>query len=209
MDRAAALLVLGLAAAGCRPPGSPAGETARAWGAGPAHWLLLPEDQQGLERVSSHGDFSAFLATFWACRDDDPGDADNPFGRLFAERVAAADRLYEETGVRGSLTARGGALLLLGPPRFLRYSQRRAPTLEGTTATGSRPTRLLRVEIWGYLPRDLSPALRTLLGAEEGSEQEIVLTFLTGGRHTRLLEGEELLGLAARAASHCTTPPAH
>lgn len=206
MERVAALLVLALAAAGCRPPDSPAAETARAWGSGPARWLLLPEDHQGLARVVSHTDFSGFLASFWECRDDDPDDNENPFGRLFAERVAAADRLYEETGVRGSLTARGGALLLLGPPRFLRYSQRRAPTLEGTTAAGARPTRLLRVEIWGYLPSDMTPHLRELLGADKGSAQEIDLTFLVSGRHTRLLEGEELLGLAARAASHCVPP---
>ena len=203
MDRAAALLVLALAADGCRPPISAAAETARAWSAGPARWLLLPDDEDGLGQVETNTDFAAFLARFWSCRDEDPADDDNPFARLFAERVAAADRLYEETGIRGSLTPRGRALLLLGPPRFLRYSQRRAPTLEGSTAAGARPTRLLRVEIWGYLPSDLPPALCTLLGADPAAEQELPLTFLVSGRHTRLLEGQELLDLAAQAASHC------
>jgi GWxTD domain-containing protein len=202
MDRAAALLVLSLAASGCRAPSSAAAETARAWGAGPARWLLLPADRDGMARVETNADFATFLAGFWSCRDENPRDDDNPFARLFAERVAAADRLYEEPGIRGSLTPRGGALLLLGPPHFLRYSQQRAPTLEGTTNAGARPTRLLRVEIWGYLPEDLPAALRDRLHAEPGSQQEIALTFLVA-RKTRLLEGGELLELAAESASHC------
>jgi GWxTD domain-containing protein len=202
MERAAALLVMTLAASGCRAPTSAAAQTAHAWGAGPAHWLLLPADRERMARVQTNADFASFLAGFWACRDENPADDDNPFARLFAERVAAADRLYEEPGLRGSLTDRGGALLLLGPPRFLRYSQRRSPTLEGTTTAGARPTRLLRVELWGYLPSDLPATLRDRLHAEAGSQQEIALTFLVA-RHTRLLEGGALLELAASAASHC------
>jgi len=206
-ERVAALLLVALAAAGCRPSTSAAAETAHAWAAGPARWLLLPDDERALGQVESNADFGAFLGRFWDCRDENPKDDDNPFARLFAERVAAADRLYEEPQVRGSLTPRGRALLLLGPPRFLRYSQRRAPTLEGATAAGARPTKLLRVEIWGYQPRDLSPALTTLVGADPKGEQELALTFLVSGRHTRLLEGQELLDLAARAASRCAAEP--
>jgi GWxTD domain-containing protein len=202
-ERVFALLVLALAVGGCRPSGSAAAETAHAWAAGPARWLLLPQDEAGLAHVETNTDFAAFLGRFWSCRDASPGDDDNPFARLFAERVTAADRLYEEPELRGSLTPRGRALLLLGPPRFLRYSQRRAPTLEGATGAGARPTRVLRVEIWGYLPRDLPPALATLVGADLASEQELALTFLVSGRHTRQLEGQELLDLAARAASRC------
>ena len=202
-ERVAALLALALAAGGCRPSASAAAETAHAWASGPARWLLLPDDQHGIEQVETNTDFAAFLARFWSCRDAEPQDDDNPFARLFAERVSAADRLYEETGVRGSLTPRGHALLLLGPPRFLRYSQRRSPQLEGTTGAGARPTNLLRVEIWGYLPADLPPPLAALLGADPGSEQELALTFLVSGRRTRLLEGQDLLDLAARAASRC------
>jgi len=202
-ERVAALLALALVAGGCRPSASAAAETARAWASGPARWLLLDYDQQGLAQVETNTDFASFLGRFWGCRDADPDDDDNPFARLFAERVGAADRLYEETGIRGSLTPRGHALVLLGPPRFLRYSQRRAPTLEGSTPAGARPTNLLRVEIWGYLPADLPAALATLLGADAASEQEMALTFLVTGRHTRLLEGQELLDLAAKAASRC------
>ncbi len=208
MERAAALLALALcasgsAAIGCRPMGSAAAETARAWGAGPARWLLLADDRDGLAHVKTNADFAAFLGRFWDCRDADPDDDDNPFARLFAERVAAADRLYEEDGVRGSLTPRGGALLLLGPPRFLRYAQQRTPELQGGTTAGGRATRLLRVEVWGYLPRDLPAGLRQTLNADAASEQEVALTFLVSGKHTRQLEGQQLLDLAARAASRC------
>jgi GWxTD domain-containing protein len=207
MERAAALVALAFSAsavAGCKPLGSAAAETARAWGAGPARWLLLADDRDGLARVETNTDFASFLARFWDCRDEDPDDDDNPFARLFAERVAAADHLYEEDGIRGSLTPRGGALLLLGPPRFLRYSQRKAPALDGgTTPAGARPTRLLRVEVWGYWPRDLPARLRASLDADLQSEQEVALTFLVSGKHTRLLEGQDLLDLGARAASRC------
>lgn len=196
--------MLALAAAGCRPSASAAAETAHAWAAGPARWLLLPDDERALGQVESNSDFGTFLARFWDCRDEDPKDDDNPFARLFAERVAAADRLYEEPQIRGSLTPRGRALLLLGPPRFLRYSQRRAPTLEGATAAGARPTKLLRVEIWGYQPRDLPATLARFVGADPQGDQELPITFLVSGRHTRLLEGQELLDLAARAASRCS-----
>src|SRR6185503_9281317 len=207
MERVAALLALALVTSGCRPVASAAAETAHAWAAGPARWLVQPDDQAALAQVQTNTDFSAFLARFWSCRDADPADDDNPFARLFAERVAAADRLYEEAGVRGSLTPRGHALLLLGPPRFLRYSQRRAPTLEGSTAAGARPTRLLQVEIWGFFPRDLPPALAGMLNGDPSADREVALTFLISGRHTRLLEGGELLALAARAASRCGGEP--
>ena len=206
MERVTALLVLVLASGGCRAPASDAAATARAWGAGPTRWLLLPSDEDALQKVRTPAEFTTFLARFWDCRDSDPADGTNPFARVFAGRVADADRLYEEAGVRGSLTPRGGALLLLGPPRFLRYSQRRAPSLAGATTSGARATRLLRVEIWGYLPRDLPATLRETLGADVGSEQELAITFLLGERHTRLLEGQELLDLAARAASRCAAP---
>jgi GWxTD domain-containing protein len=202
--RAAAFPVLvALAASGCGVPASPAAEAARAWGEGPARWLLLPGDRDALDRVATSGEFASFLQGFWSCRDDRPAPNDPTFGERFAERMTAADKLYIEPGLRGSLTPRGGALLLLGPPRFLRYSERRAPVLEGTTAAGGRPTKPVRLEVWGYLPRDLPPSLRATLHEDASSDHEIAVSFLLAERRTRLLEGDDLLELAAQAATHC------
>src|SRR5438045_3976430 len=88
-----AVFVAAVLAAACRGPRSPAAETARAWGDGPARWLLLPDEQSTLRQVRSNGDLTRFLAAFWACRDEDPARDDNAFARLFAQRVEAADRL--------------------------------------------------------------------------------------------------------------------
>ena len=200
---ALACAVPGALVPGCGVAPSQAAETARAWAQGPARWLLQPREHSMLESVRTNADFAHFLASFWQCRDDDVRTPDNPVARAFAERVQAADRLYGERRLRGSLSDRGRALVLLGSPRFLRYTDKRAPALEGTTASGARATRLLRVEIWGYLPADLSPALRQQLQVAPDDQKELVVTFLIGDRRSRLLDGGDLLDLAARALDHC------
>ena len=93
--------------------------------------------------------------------------------------------------------------MLLGPPHFLRYTDKRVPALEGTTATGARTTRLLRVEVWGYLPVDLPPPLRQQLDVRADSGKEMAVTFLINDNRARLLDGGDLLELAARALDHC------
>lgn len=203
----AAVLAAALGAVGgCRAP-APAAEMARAWGEGPARWLLLPAEQAALRQVRSAPELTRFLRDFWRRRDDDPASDENPFGQLFAERVVAADRLYTESGVRGSLTDRGGALLLLGPPGILRGAQRRVPAWTGNPPPGARPTRLVQLEVWAYPLRDFPSPLRDLLAGEAGERQEVTLTFLIG-RHTRLVAGKELLALAARSAAGCADPVA-
>lgn len=199
---AAPLLALPLLRCGVSAP-SPAAETARAWGNGPTRWLLLPEDTAALEAVRTNAEFAHFLAGFWDCRDDDPSTGDNPVARRFAERVEAADRLYGERHLRGSLTDRGRALVLLGPPSMLHYSERRTPALEGTTAGGGRATRLLKVEVWGYHPADLPPPLRARLAPNARDDEELAVTFLVSEKSARLLEGDDLLTDAARALARC------
>jgi GWxTD domain-containing protein len=190
-----------LASAACRAP-APAAQTARSWAAGPVRWLLLPDELEELREVRTSAQFSGFLQAFWTRRDDDRSDDEIPFGAVFAERVAAADRLYVEDGLRGSLTDRGGALVLLGPPTILRSSQRRTPTWTGDPPPGARPTKLVQLETWAWQGRDLSPELRTAFGLAD-DDQEVTLTFVVGSRHTRLLDGREVLALAACAAARC------
>ena len=198
--RRAVLAVTAVLAAGCAAM-EPGSETARAWGQGPARWLLLPDEQAELEGLRD-ADLPGFLQRFWRRRDDDPSTPEVPFAAVYTERVAAADSLYAEEGMRGSLTDRGGALLLLGPPSILRTAQQRSLTWGGAKPPpGARPTRLVKLEIWAYHPDDLSPDLRGLMGLGwEG--REVAVTFQVGARQTRLVEGRDLLLLAARALLH-------
>lgn len=198
----AAFCVGGLVLGGClggydrHLPGS-----ARSWIEGPARWLVLPEEARRFRRLDSGAEALAFIEEFWRRRDPDPQTPGNPFAQQFFERVQAADLLYDGQGVRGAMTDRGRALLLFGSPSILRYTQRTAPAWEGRRARGrvSAGTERVRVEVWGYVAEDLPSSL---LAAVEEAEIElpIELTFFEEERRTRLVEGEELLELAARAA---------
>jgi GWxTD domain-containing protein len=171
------------------------------WAAGPARWLILPEEEKQLHRIRSNQEAIAFLEAFWRRRDPDPERPGNPFVQAFYQRVEAADRLYGEPGVRGSLTDRGRALILLGPPAILGYSQKPAASWQ-PGRLGGRPlteTRKAKVETWTYEEPDLSPAMVALLKAEE-REARVALTFVVEPRGASLLDGGKLLDLAARAA---------
>ena len=183
------------------------GEAARAWADGPARWLLLPDERAALREVHTSADLAAFLQGFWRRRDDDPRSPENRLGEVYAQRVADADRLYQEDGVRGSLSDRGGALLLLGPPSVLSYAAKATPTWESRRTPGPRPTRPVRLEIWTYLERDLAPPLRALRERRGAPTAEVTLSFLIGPRHTRLIEGREVLEQAACAWARCDAPP--
>jgi GWxTD domain-containing protein len=199
-----ALAVTVAAATGCAAGPSPGAAAARDWADGPARWLLLPDERDALRRVRTAPELTRFLQDFWRRRDDDPATPEVPLGALFAERVAAADRLYPEDGVRGALSDRGGVLVLLGPPTMLSYSTHQAPSWEGRRAPGVRPTRPVRIEIWTYLPADLRPEVRARLQAAGELESGMVrLTFLMGPQHTRLIEGRALLVHAACAWASC------
>jgi GWxTD domain-containing protein len=164
---------------------------------------MLPEEARQVRELRTGRDTAEFLDAFWRRRNPDPDGTVNECARRFRERVLAADRLYAEDGRRGSLTDRGRALVLLGPPPLLRYGQRHIPSWEpgGSGAGPSTHSRLVAVETWIYSLADLSPRLAALLAAEPAAPAaSAVLVFLAESpRHTRLLEGEHILALAARA----------
>jgi GWxTD domain-containing protein len=171
--------------------------------AGPLRWLMLPEEAQQARQLRTAREADEFLDQFWRRRNPDPGSAANACARRFHERVAAADRLYGDDGTRGSLTDRGRALVLLGPPTVLRYGQRQIPAWEPgrSRAQPSVHSRLVAVETWVYPLAELSPRLAAMLAAEPptaGTDATLVFLAETP-RHTRLLEGERVLALAARA----------
>ena len=168
--------------------------------AGPLRWLMLPNEARQATLIRTNLETADFLELFWRRRNPDPRHGANECARLFHERVEAADRLYAEGGQRGSLTDRGRALILLGPPPLLRYGQRHIPAWEPGHSSSQR-IRLVAVETWIYPLAELGSELAAQLearGAAGGMGAELV--FLADSpHHTRLVEGERILQLAARA----------
>jgi GWxTD domain-containing protein len=163
---------------------------------------MLPDEQRQFRRLRTTREAVDFIEAFWKRRDPDPHTPGNEFSKTFYERVEAADRLYSEGAARGSLTDRGRALVLLGPPPVLRYSQKKVPAWDPGSKPGSPPavqTHTLSLESWVYPVEELPPSLQKLIEEEE-PRPEIVLVFAVDPRRTYLIEGEKFLEMAARAA---------
>ncbi len=188
--------------AGCGSGGGPSATgQLRAWADGPAGWLLLPEERRRARRVVSVAEALNLIEEFWRRRDPDPAVPGNPVREAFQQRVEAADQLYGEADRRGSLSDRGGALILLGSPSHLHVTSR--PALRWDLSE-NRPERVASeeqsYEIWGYRLEDLPPRLVELLSSRGDAEAVVLqLSFARGRGRTRLAEGRELLDLAARA----------
>lgn len=167
---------------------------------GPTRWLMLPEEQRKYRRLRTTRETVDFIEAFWRRRDPDPNVPGNEFSKTFYERVEAADRLYTDGGTRGSLTDRGRALILLGPPTIQRYNQKNVPAWEPGKpgAPAAVQTRTLSLESWVYQEGEIPSSLRQNL-EEDDASPEIVLVFAIDPRHTYLIEGEKYLEMAARA----------
>lgn len=162
-------------------------------------WLLLPEETRRFRRLEDGRDAVLFIERFWRRRDGDPSDSGNPCLQTFHERVQAADQLYSSRGVRGSLTDRGRALILLGPPPILRYGYQKkaAAPPDDFSMVQSRGTDPRALETWEYPAASLPPELVELLEAE-GLPTNVVLRFEEGPRRTKLVTDDRVLELAAR-----------
>ena len=166
-------------------------------------WLLLPPEWRALRQVEQESEVGAFIEAFWSRRDPEPSESGNSFRQLFAQRVEAADRLYGEGEVAGSLSDRGRALILLGPPSHVRLA--REPVLAWDARRKKRrrvATREAKSEIWGYRLTDLPPLLlQAARNSNRKSEDALLLTltFRATARRTYLVEGETLLDLATQA----------
>jgi GWxTD domain-containing protein len=187
-----------LAAAGCGTANPRLSPAMRAWAQGPVRWLMLGPEVHELERLQSDAEARLFIEEFWRRRDPDPEGLTNPARETFRRRVDAADKTYGEGVVRGSMTDRGRALILLGAPPLLRHGHRPAPAPSWRRdSAGPMPVRNLVMESWEYAPRDLWPALNALL--DERQESGVTLSFVIEGDRARLVDGEDYLELAAQA----------
>lgn len=115
-----AVIALTASGATCDPASAELAARYRNWGTGPAHHLFTAADRAAWAEIADDQAAEQFIRLFWARRDPTPETADNETQREFERRVALADQLFaethEQTAVRGALTERGRALVLLGPP---------------------------------------------------------------------------------------------
>jgi GWxTD domain-containing protein len=175
------------------------------WAEGPVRWLLLPDERKELKAAGKDDDASAFIELFWQRRDRDRDDGTNDYRDEFVKRVEAADVLYSDEGVRGSLTDRGRALILMGPPSHVTVTQEPVMAWDPARNTDDRVTmRDVDVEIWGYRMEDLPPGMLDIWMARKKRAAEdtltLTVTFRNVGRRTSLVEGEALLEAAIEAA---------
>lgn len=187
---------------GCASGRAPAGPPAELveWAAGPARWYLLPAELRHLRAVRSPAEAVNFIDAFWRLRDPDPATAENPAREGFARRVEAADLLYGEAKVRGSLTPRGRALILLGPPPRLQVTSEPALAWEDEGDSPDRVgTREVPTEVWRYTPQDLPPRYAAALAAR-GQHEGVELRFQDTGKQMKLVAGEEFLELVPLVA---------
>ena len=165
-------------------------------------WLLLPEEWKDLRQQKSPTAAISFIERFWRRRDPTPLDPGNLFREAFYRRVEEADLLYGEPGLRGSLSDRGRALVLLGPPSHLQIRSKPVLRWDARKDAPRRvTTRELALEVWGYRLEDLPAGLADAAREQKLEEAlPLTLTFRSHSRRTVLEEGETLLELAVRAA---------
>jgi len=180
-------------------------EELASWSEGPVQWLLLAAERKELKRVGQTAEAVAFVEAFWERRDDDPDQNGNTYRDEFIRRVEGADILYSDEEVRGSLTDRGRALILLGPPTHVTVSTEPVMAWDPASDSSDRVTmRNVNVEFWGYRMEDLPAGMLRIWMAKRKKAAEDTLTltlmFRNVGRRTSLVEGEPLLEAAARAA---------
>lgn len=199
---AAAGVLAALAATACVTGGAGQGPPQELldWAAGPVRWYLLATERKALEQVRTSAEAVNFIEQFWQLRDPDPRTPGNRFRETFASRAEAADLLYTEGSTRGSLTPRGRAQLLLGPPVHLVVSSEPVLTWSAKKNRQERVvTREVAVEVWRYPPESLPERFEAALRAR-GITDGVLLRFHVESTGTRLVEGEELLQLAAEVA---------
>jgi len=115
VTRIAAIALL-LAAASF--PAAASVEKHKDWDKSPEYVLLATDQEKtAWKSVATDADAETFLALFWAKRDPDLKTPANEFRLRFEKLVATADETFKTPRVRGALTERGKAFILIGPPK--------------------------------------------------------------------------------------------
>ncbi|MFW6198531.1 MAG: GWxTD domain-containing protein [Acidobacteriota bacterium] len=94
------------------------------WLDGPAEYIITDEERDIWGDLETDDMRRQFIDWFWARRDDDPRDDENPFRREFYERVAYTNRRFSGFP-RGWKSDRGRVWIVLGRPNSLRRTSLR------------------------------------------------------------------------------------
>lgn len=114
--RAAALLLL----AASLPVLGAGLERYKDWSKSPEFLFLATEaEQKEWKKVTTDEQADKFVQLFWARRDPDLKTPVNEYKLGFDQRVKEADQLFSLPRLRGALTERGKAYVLVGPPKTL------------------------------------------------------------------------------------------
>jgi GWxTD domain-containing protein len=137
LTRLAAIAVLFATAA---LPALAAVEAHKDWDKSPEFVFLATEPEKNAwKSVASDADAEKFIALFWAKRDPDLKTPLNEFRVRFEQLVAAADKAFAFAKVRGALTERGKALILIGQPKRVNRrdvtAEKQPPPVEGQADT--------------------------------------------------------------------------
>jgi GWxTD domain-containing protein len=125
-----------------------------AWPDGPEGFLLTKKEKKEWAKISSDAEAERFIALFWARRNPEPANPHNPFKEEFEAKVRFADENFSYGNHRGSLSARGQVLILMGRP-----DSRQVRGIDGAPSTGSASGATGAVEnnteAWYYDPTHL------------------------------------------------------
>ena len=124
------------------------------WADGPEGFLLTKKEQKEWAKITTDADAKRFIELFWVRRNPDPRSTVNPFKAEFEAKVRFADENFGYGAHRGSLSARGQVLILMGRP-----DSRQVRGIEGAPSTGpaSGATGAVEnnTEVWYYDPSKL------------------------------------------------------
>ena len=101
-------------------------EKYKEWGAGPAQWIMTPDETRAWRKIATDDEAIAFIDLFWARRDPTPNTAANEARNEHESRIAYADKEFTEKRKRGALTDRGRTYIVMGAPT----------TMNGTLSQG-------------------------------------------------------------------------
>ena len=86
------------------------------WAKSPEAAFLTPDERREWKRLRSDSARAEFQTAYWRRRDPTAATERNEFRETVLARIAAADERFTSGRRKGSRTARGVALVVLGPP---------------------------------------------------------------------------------------------
>jgi GWxTD domain-containing protein len=145
----AVLMMAGIAEAGLS-------KAAQQWRRGPEKFIMSNQEEKAWKALATDADAAAFIDLFWARRDPTMGTPRNEFREEFLVRVRHSDASFvEKRNPKGSLTERGQAYILLGPPES---GTRDSMSVQGNSNQSAASARSVDSLLWTW-PKDVAISL--------------------------------------------------